>query len=66
MDNKYIVECLNKEFEKFAMSRLKWISKHKTESGCITLDFAFSGFFSVFVYSKNNNNESRYCWQTLS
>ena len=25
----YIVECLNKEFERFAMSRLKWISKPK-------------------------------------
>ena len=44
------------EFERFAMSRLKWTSKPKIESGCITLYFPFS---FVFVYSKDNNNESR-------
>ena len=49
------------EFERFAMSRLKWTSRPKIESGCITLYFSFS---VVFVYSKDNNNESRYCWQT--
>ena len=34
-DIEYIVECLNEEFERFAMSRLKWISKPKIESGRI-------------------------------
>ena len=36
-DIEYIADCLNEEFEKFAMSRLKWVSKPKIESGCITL-----------------------------
>ena len=58
MDIEYIFE----EFERFAMSRLKWISKPKIESGRITPDFPFSVFF---VYSKNNNNMSRCFWQTL-
>ena len=58
-DVEYIVECLNEEFERFAMLKLKWISKPKIKSGCITPDFIFS---VVFVYSKNNNNDSRYCW----
>ena len=40
------------------MSRLKWISKLKIESSLITADFPFN---VVFVYSKSNNNESRYC-----
>ena len=66
-DIEYIVECLNKEFERFTMSRLKWISKPRIESGCITPDFPFG---VVFIYSNNNNNnnnnESRCCWQTLS
>ena len=61
-DIENIVECLNDEFEIYAMSRLKWSSKPKIESGHITLNFPFS---VAFVYSKNNN-ESRYCWQTLS
>ena len=62
---KYIVECLNEEFERYVMVRLKWKSKPKIESALIILNFPFS---VVFVYSKNyfNNNESRYCWQTLS
>ena len=59
-----IIECLNEEFKRFAMLRLKWSSRPKIESGCITLDFSFS---VVFVYSDNSkNNKSRYCWQTLS
>ena len=62
-DIEYIVECLNEEFERFAMTRLEWISKTKIDSGLITTDFPFC---VVFVYSKNNNNDSRYCWQTLS
>ena len=62
-DIEYIVECLNEEFERFAMSRLKWTSKLKIESGFITPDFPLS---VVFIYSKDNSNESRYCWQTLS
>ena len=49
-DIKNIIECLNEEFEKFATSRLKWISKLKVESGHITSAFPFS---AVFVYSKN-------------
>ena len=49
-DIKNIIECLNEEFEKFATSRLKWISKLKIESGRITSAFPFS---AVFVYSKN-------------
>ena len=57
---EYIAECLNEEFEKFAMSRLKWISKPQIESGCITSDFPFS---VIFVYNKNNDNESRHCCQ---
>ena len=44
---EYIVECLNEEFERFFMSRLKWISKPKIKSGCNTPDFPFS---VVFVY----------------
>ena len=62
---KYIVECLNEEFERYVMVRLKWTSKPKIESALIILNFPFS---VIFVYSKNyfNNNESRYCWQTLS
>ena len=63
MDIECIIECLNEEFERFAMSRLKWISKPTIECGRITPDFPLS---VVFVYSNNNNNESRYCWQTLS
>ena len=55
---KYIVECLNEEFKRFAMSRLKWISKSKIESGRIVPDFPFS---VVFAYSKNNNKEFIYC-----
>ena len=64
-DIENIIECLNEEFERYAMSRLKWISKPKIENGRITPDFPFS---VVFVYSKDyfNKNESRYCWQTLS
>ena len=54
-DIKYILECLNEEFGRFAMSRLKGISKPKIERGCITPNFPFS---VVFIYSKNNNNES--------
>ena len=57
---EYIAECLNEEFEKFAMSRLKWISKPQIESGCITSDFPFG---AIFVYNKNNDNESRHCCQ---
>ena len=38
------------------------ISKSKIEIGRITPDFLFS---VAFVYSKNNNNESRSRWQTL-
>ena len=34
-DIKYIFECLNDEFERFALSRLKWISKPKIESSRI-------------------------------
>ena len=37
------------------MSRLKWTSKPKFESGRISPNFPFS---VVFVYSKN-------CWKTL-
>ena len=55
-DIKYITECLNEEFERLGMSRLKLISKSKIKCGCITSDFPFS---VVFVYSKSNNNESR-------
>ena len=63
-DIENIIECLNERFQRFAMSRLKWSSKPKIESGRITLGFPFS---VVFVYSKNNdNNEFRLCWQTLS
>ena len=62
-DIEYIIECLNEEFERFAMSRLEWISKTEIDSGLITTDFLFS---VVFVYSKNNNSDSRCCWQTLS
>ena len=61
-DIECIAECFNEQFERFSMSRLKWISKPKIENSLITTDFPFS---IVFVYSKNNNNESRYCWQTL-
>ena len=50
-----IIECLNEKFKRFAMSRLKWSSRPKIESGCITLDFPFS---VVFVYSNNSNNNS--------
>ena len=60
---KYVLKCLNEEFERFVMLRLKWISKPKIESGRITPDLPFS---VVFVYSKSNYNKSRYCWQTLS
>ena len=56
-DIEYIVGCLNKEFERLVMSRFKWISKPKIESGRITPDFPFS---VVFVYCKNSNIESRY------
>ena len=49
-DIKNIIECLNEEFEKFATSRLKWISKLKIESGRIISAFPFS---AAFVYSKN-------------
>ena len=55
-DTKYVVECLNEEFERFSMSRLKLISISGIKSGCITSDFPFS---VAFVYSKSNNNESR-------
>ena len=34
-DTENIIECLNEEFERFVMSRLKWTSKPKTESGHI-------------------------------
>ena len=62
-DIEYIVQCLNEEFDRFPKSRFKWILKTKIESRRVKSDFLFS---VVFVYSKNNNNESRYCWQTLS
>ena len=54
-DIEHIVECLSEEFEKQAMSRLKWTSKPKFESGRISPNFLFS---VVFVYRKN-------CWKTL-
>ena len=44
-DIKIIVECLNNEFEKYAILRLKWTSKHKIESSCISPDFPFSLIF---------------------
>ena len=63
-NNENIIECLNEEFKRFAMLRLKWSWRPKIESGYITPDFPFS---VAFVYSNNsNNNKSRYCWQTLS
>ena len=34
-DAENIIECFNEEFERFVMSRLKWTSKPKTESGHI-------------------------------
>ena len=39
-----IAECLNEEFEKFAKSRLKWISKPTIESGHITSNFLLGLF----------------------
>ena len=44
-DIKNFVECLNDEFQKYAMSKLKWVSKPKIESGCIAPDFPFSVVF---------------------
>ena len=54
-DIEHIVEFLNEEFEKYAMSRLKWTSKPEFESGLISPNFPFS---VVFVYTKN-------CWKIL-
>ena len=64
-DIENIIRCLIEELERYALSRLKWTSKPKIESGRITLDFPFS---VVFVYNKEhlNKSESRYRWQTLS
>ena len=41
----YIVECLNEEFERFDMSRLKWTSKPNIERGCVTSDFPLNDVF---------------------
>ena len=40
-----IAECLNEEFEKFAKSRLKWISKPTIGSGHITSNFLLGLFY---------------------
>ena len=78
-DIEYIVNCLNEEFERYAL-------KPKIKSSRYNADFPLS---VIFVYSKNKivltinknntkrkicvittafnlNNGSRYCWQTMS
>ena len=63
-DIEYIVNCLNEEFERYAISRLKWTLKPKIKSSRYNADFPLS---VILVYSKNYfNNGSRYCWQTMS
>lgn len=57
-DIETIVECFNSEFEKYALSKLGWLSKFDIENGRTTFDFPFS---VVFVYSKNTGaGESRH------
>ena len=52
-----ILECFCSKFEKYALSKIGWLSKLDIENGRITSDFPFSVFS---VYSKNTGTgESR-------
>ena len=65
-DMEYIVNCLNEEFERYAMSRLRWTLKPKIKSSRYNADFPLS---VIFVYSKNkivltinkNNTKRKIC-----
>ena len=58
-DTEIVVECFRYEFERFAISKLEWLSKFEIENGCSKSDFPFS---VVFVYTKNTGtSEPRYC-----
>ena len=49
-DIEYIVECLNDEFEKYAMSRLKWTSKPKIENSGISFVFISFVMFLLVLF----------------
>ena len=56
-DIETIVECFSSKFEKYALSKLGWLSKLDIENGRTTSDFPFS---VVSVYSKSTGaGESR-------